>query len=133
MKELTVGQSVSVSKTIVESDVYNFAEIVGDFNYIHINKEKAKESVFGDRIAHGMLIAGLISSVIGTKLPGEGTIYMEQNLKFKAPVYFDNTVTVIVTVVQIIDKKRGIYKLETIVKNQNNIVVIEGSSIVKYA
>ena len=77
---ITVGQSASFSKTISEYDVYGFAGIVGDYNSVHVNKIEAKNSIFGERIAHGMLVASLISTVLGMKLPGPGTVYLEQNL-----------------------------------------------------
>lgn len=79
-----------------------------------------------------MLVGGLISTVLGTKLPGEGAIYLEQNLQFKNPVYFGETVTAIVTVSEIINADKGIYKLKTVIKNENNIVTHDGYAIVKY-
>lgn len=132
MKKLEIGQTDSFSKTISEMDVYGFAGIVGDFNPVHINEEVAKTSIFGKRIAHGMLVGSLISTVLGTKLPGEGTIYLEQNLKFKKPVFLGDTVTATVRVVDIINKDKGIYRLETIVTNQQDIMTHEGYAIVKY-
>ena len=81
-----VGEKACVSKTISETDVYLFAGISGDFNSVHVNKIAAKESIYGKQIAHGLLVGGLLSNVIGMKLPGEGTIYMEQDLRFKKPV-----------------------------------------------
>ena len=130
--ELKVGMSESISKTISEYDVYGYAGIVGDFNSVHINKQKASESKYGQRIVHGMLVGSFISAVLGTKLPGEGTIYLEQNLKFKQPVYFEDTITAIVTVSEIINEQKGIYRLETIVKNQDEAVVVDGYAVVKY-
>lgn len=84
MQELKLGQSASTSKTISEADVYLFAGITGDLNPAHVNEPYAEETRFGGRIAHGMLSAGLISAVIGMQLPGPGTIYMGQELKFLA-------------------------------------------------
>jgi maoC domain protein dehydratase len=132
MRKLEIGQTASFSKTISEVDVYGFAGIVGDFNPVHINKEIAKKSIFGKRIAHGMLVGSLISTVLGTKLPGDGTIYMEQNLKFKNPVFFGDTVTATVHVVEILNENKGIYRLETKIKNQDDVVTHEGYAIVKY-
>lgn len=126
------GQSASISKTISEADVYTFAGVVGDFNGAHVNAVAAEKSIFKKRIAHGMLVGGLISAVLGTKLPGEGTIYLEQNLKFKRPVYFGDTVTATATVDKIINAEKGIYHLDTVVTNQHGENVIEGYAVVKY-
>ena len=93
-RDIAVGQSASFSKTITEWDVYTFAGLSGDLNPAHINEEYAKTTRFGGRIAHGMLSAGLISAVIGMQLPGPGTIYMGQTLKFLSPVRIGDTVTI---------------------------------------
>lgn len=84
---LAIGQTASVSKTISEADVYLFAGITGEFNPAHVNEKYASETRFGGRIAHGILSVGLISAVPGTQLPGPGTVYVGQNLKFLAPVH----------------------------------------------
>ena len=99
---IKIGQTASFSKTISEFDVYGFAGLVGDFNSVHLNRVEAEKSIFKNRIAHGMLIGSLISTVLGMKLPGSGTIYLEQNLQFKRPVYFGDTATATVTVKEII-------------------------------
>lgn len=88
-----VGQSASVAKTITEADILLFAAVSLDTNPVHLDAEAAKASPFGQRIAHGMLSAGLISAVLGTKLPGPGTIYLGQTLRFRAPVRIGDTVT----------------------------------------
>lgn len=129
---LAVGSEASFTKTITEYDIYTFAGITGDFNSVHVNEEAAKESPFGHRIAHGMLTGGLISAVLGTKMPGEGTVYLEQNLKFTAPVYIGDTCTASVKITEILNKEKGIYKLDTKVLNQNGKVVSEGYAVVKY-
>ena len=129
--ELNIGMSASISKTISESDILNFADLVGDYNSVHLDEEKVKESIFGRRIANGVLVGSLISSVIGTKLPGDGTIYLEQNLKFQRPIYISDTITALVTVNEILNEKKGIYRLDTVVMNQNEEVVINGYAIVK--
>ena len=118
-KEITisVGQSASFTKTITESDVYTFAGLSGDLNPAHINEEYAKGTRFGGRIAHGMLSAGLISAVIGMQLPGPGTIYMGQTLKFLSPVRIGDTVTAQVKVTSI-DEQRRRAVLETTCTNQ---------------
>jgi 3-hydroxybutyryl-CoA dehydratase len=135
MKELVyadikVGDRDSVSKTITEGDIVTYAGITGDFNPVHINAEFASESMFKERIAHGMLVSGFISAVIGYHLPGPNTIYLGQELKFTAPVKIGDTVTAEVTVTEKRDDKR-ILKLKTIVTNQRGEIVVDGSAVVK--
>ena len=98
-EDLTVGLKASFGKTITEADVVLFAAVTGDTNPMHLNAEYAKDTIFGERIAHGMLAAGLITKVLGTQLPGPGTIYLSQTLKFRAPVRIGQTVTATVEVV----------------------------------
>lgn len=105
LEDLEVGMSASFAKTISESDVYGFAGISGDTNPIHINEEYAKATPFGQRIAHGMLSAALISTVAGTKLPGPGAVYVDQQIKFKAPLFIGQTARAEI-VVQEIDQRR---------------------------
>ena len=88
-EELSVGQSAVYARTVTEADILMFAGVSGDYNPVHINEELAASTMFGGRIAHGMLSAGFISTVLGTKLPGPGAIYLAQTLKFKAPVKID--------------------------------------------
>ena len=129
IQEMKIGDSASTVKTIGESDVYLFAGITGDHNPAHINEEASKKTAFGGRIAHGILSAGLISAVLAMKLPGPGTIYLGQELKFTKPVRFGDTVTATATVSEIIAEK-NIVKLETICTNQNGEVVIKGMATV---
>ncbi len=96
--ELLPGMSASTAKTVTEADIILFAGISTDVNPAHLDEEYAKGTMFGGRIAHGMLSAGFISAVLANKLPGPGTIYMSQTLKFKAPVRPGDTVTATVTV-----------------------------------
>lgn len=131
MNQLKLGQSASLSKTIGESDVYLFAGITGDFNPAHIDEEKSQKGMFGERIAHGILITGLISAVIGMKLPGEGTIYMEQDARFLKPVRIGDTVTATVKIAEIINADKRIVKLDTTVYNQKGETVISGYAVVK--
>ena len=130
-KMISIGDEACFSKTISEYDVYAFAGITGDFNSVHINVEAAANTIFEKRIAHGMLTGSLISTVLGTKLPGEGTIYLEQDLKFMKPVYIGDTVTARVVVSEIINAEKGIYRLETKV-TRGSEVVSEGYAVVKY-
>ena len=126
--ELSLGQSASFSKTISESDVYLFAGITGDFNPAHTNSSFATETFFRRRIAHGMLSASLISTVLGTQLPGPGSIYVEQHLSFKAPVYFGDTITANVVVEEIFHEKNRV-KLFTSCTNQDGVPVVVGYAI----
>lgn len=128
---MKIGEKASFSKTISESDVYLFAGITGDFNPIHIDSVTAGNSFASSRIAHGSLISGMISAVIGMKLPGAGTVYLEQDSRFLKPVYIGDTVTAIVEVAEIINRTKGIVKLKTYVNNQDNECVVDGFAIIK--
>lgn len=103
---LAIGQTASIGKTITEADILMFAAVSTDTNPVHIDAEAAKASLFGERIAHGMLSAGLISAVLGTKLPGNGTIYLGQTLRFRAPVKIGDTVTATVEITALDAAKR---------------------------
>ena len=98
-EDLEIGQTAQFGKTISEADILMFAAVSGDTNPVHINAEIAAASMFKERIAHGMLSAGLISAVLGTRLPGEGAIYLSQTLKFRAPVKIGDTVTAKVEII----------------------------------
>ncbi len=112
-EDLTEGMRDAFAKTITDADVTTFAGISGDTNPVHLNHEFASETLFEGRVAHGMLTASFISTVIGTKLPGPGCIYVSQNLRFKAPVKVGDTVTATCTVTRIIPEKRMI-EMQTI-------------------
>lgn len=128
MKQYVVGMKESLEKTISESDVYLYAGITGDFNPAHVNESYAQKTPFQTRIAHGMLSAGLISSVLGTKLPGPGTIYMNQELSFTKPVFIGDTICAEVEIIEII--KRKIAKLKTRCTNQEGAIVVDGIATV---
>ncbi len=121
IEEIKVGDTARFSKTISESDVYLFAGVTGDLNPAHVNEDYAKDTFFKTRIAHGMLSASFISTVIGTMLPGPGTIYMRQEVSFLAPVKFGETVTAVVEVAEIIAEKKRV-RLKTYCVNQDNLV-----------
>jgi len=125
--QISVGQSASFAKTITETDVYMFAGVTGDFNPAHVNEEYAKDSMFKGRIAHGMLGASLISTVLAMQLPGPGTIYMKQDLKFLAPVRFNDTITATLTVKEVITEKNRVV-LDCVVTNQDGTAVISGEA-----
>lgn len=129
MDTLIIGQKASLSKTFTEADVLAFAEASGDKNPIHLDEKYAKETRFGNRIAHGMLVAGLISAVLGMQLPGPGTIYLNQELKFKHPVYIGDTITAVIEVSSMREGK-PIVTLSTNCYNQQETLVIEGKAIV---
>src|SRR5215213_7446667 len=104
-EDLALGQTASFGKTITEADIVLFAAVTGDTNPMHLNADYARGTIFGERIAHGMLAAGLITKVLGTQLPGPGTIYMSQSLKFRAPVRIGQTVTATVEVLALHPEK----------------------------
>jgi len=125
---LQVGDKGSFSKTITEKDVFAFADATGDFNPLHIDEEYARRSVFGQRIAHGILTAGIISTVLGGEIPGLGTIFVELHIKFLKPVYFGDTVTATGTVTEINNPKR--VRLMVACLNQRGEDVALGNAIV---
>jgi len=129
VEELNLGDAAEHAKTISESDVYQFAGITGDLNPAHINKVYAEKTFFKERIAHGILSTGLISAVIAMSLPGAGTIYLKQEVEFKAPVYIGDTITARVEVIHI-DKTKNRVTLKTVCVNQNGVVVIDGQALV---
>ena len=112
LEDLTIGMASSYEKTFTAQDVKAFASITGDTNPVHIDEEYAATTPFKTCIAHGMLSAGLISTVLGTQLPGRGCIYLEQQIKFRAPVYINDTVVATVTIEEI-DQRRGRVSLKT--------------------
>ena len=129
--KLNVGDVASRSKLITDADIHTFADLTGDHNPIHIDDEFASQSLFGKRIAHGMLTASLISAVLANDLPGQGSIYLGQTLRFVAPVFVGDEVTARVTVLAVRDNK-PIATLETVCVNQRNEVVIKGEATVHY-
>ena len=129
INELSIGESSSFSKTISESDVYLFAGITGDRNPAHINEHYASATFFKGRIAHGMLVAGFISTVVGCQLPGPGTIYVKQDLTFLAPARFGDTITAKVEVTEILEDKNRVM-LKTTCTNQEGTVILDGQAMV---
>jgi len=127
VREFRAGEIATFSKTVTEADVYAFAGITGDFNPLHVNAEFARQSRFGERIAHGMLTAGLISTVLGMRLPGPGAIFLGQTLKFLKPVRFGDTITAEAEVLSYRSDKR-IVTLRTICTNQRAERVLEGEA-----
>lgn len=128
---LNVGYSASFSKTVTEADIILYAGISGDTNPVHLDAEYARSTRFGQRIAHGMLTAGFISAVLGTKLPGPGAIYLGQTLRFLKPVYIGDTITATATV-DGYDRERGRLKVATICRNQHGEEVLTGEADILY-
>ena len=127
-EDLVVGQSATFSKTVTDADIVLFAGVSGDTNPVHLDAEYAAGTMFKTRIAHGMLSAGFISTVIGTKLPGPGAIYVGQTLKFKAPVRIGDTVTARVEVTGLVAEKKFVtLKTQCLVVGK---VVIDGEATV---
>ncbi|MCT4606102.1 MAG: MaoC family dehydratase [Marinisporobacter sp.] len=129
-EEMEIGQTASLSKTITNEDIIQFATISGDRNPIHIDDHFALKSRFKKRIAHGMLTSSLISAVLGTELPGANTLYLSQNMKFLAPAYIGDELTASVEVMEKRDEKKLII-LKTIVKNQSGNKILTGQAVVK--
>ena len=128
IEDLRIGMSGVYARTVTEADVVMFAATSGDSNPVHLNQEYAQTTFFKGRIAHGMLSAGFISTVLGTRLPGPGTIYLGQNLQFRAPVRIGDTVSAKVDVKEIIpEKRRVILTTNCFVKDT---LVIEGEATV---
>jgi 3-hydroxybutyryl-CoA dehydratase len=127
--ELNVGDSAELAKTVTEADIVTFAGVTGDFNPVHIDAVAAKASMFGERIAHGILSAGFISAVIGMRLPGPGSVYLSQTLRFTKPVRIGDTVTARVEVLEVLATTRRV-RLATTCRNQNGDVVVDGEAVV---
>ena len=125
---IKVGDTATFTKSFTKEDVMTFAEISGDQNPVHVDADFAATTRFERQIVHGMLTAGLISAVLGTKLPGPGCLYLKQELNFRAPVYFGDTITATVSVTKVREDK-PIVTLETSCSNQDGILVIDGTAI----
>ena len=128
VEDLSVGMTASFAKTVTEADIVLFAAVSGDNNAVHLNEEFAQTTMFKGRIAHGMLGAGIISAAIAGRLPGPGTIYLGQNLKFKAPVRPGDTVKCTLTITDIVPEKRRVSM--TTVCTVGDTVVIDGDALV---
>lgn len=126
-----VGQTAEFERTITDEDVRKFAEVTGDFNPLHMDDEYAKTTVFGQRIAHGMIGAGIISGGLATHLPGLGTTYLGQELTFKNPVYIGETLHVTLKIEEILPKKKfDLAKIRTTCVTSKGDVAIEGVATV---
>ena len=128
-EDLSVGMTETLSKTISSADVVGFAQLTGDRNPIHLSEHFAAKTSFGSRIAHGLYTAGLISAVLGTRLPGPGAVYVSQTLNFRAPVRIGDTVEVTVTVAELIPER--LRARLTCTCRVGEEVVLEGEALVK--
>lgn len=131
LEDLSVGMTDVYARTVTDADVVMFAGVSGDTNPLHLNKEFAEKTLFKERIIHGMLSASFISTVLGTRLPGPGCIYVSQNLKFRAPVKIGDTVVARATVTRIVPETKRI-TLETVCM-VGNVVVIDGEAVLMVA
>ncbi len=127
-EDIEIGETASITKMISESDIVNYAGIIGDFNPIHVNPEYAKTTMFGERIAHGMLTASFISTLVGCGIPGRNGLYLSQEIKFVKPVKIGDTITATAEVIEKIDAKNRIV-MSTIIRNQRDEVVIDGKAV----
>ena len=128
LEDLKVGQQAMFGRTVTDADIVAFAGVSGDTNPIHLHDGFARSTRFGQRIAHGMLSASFISTVIGTKLPGPGAVYISQTLSFMAPVLVGETITAVATITAIDDKRRRV-TLKTQCLNGDK-VVLDGEAVV---
>ena len=127
-EDLHIGQSAALSKTITEADILMYAAVSMDTNPVHFDEEFASQTRFGGRIAHGMLSAGLISALLGTRLPGPGTVYLRQSLAFKAPVRIGDTVKAVVEITDLNPaRKNATLQTRCMVKET---IVIDGEAVV---
>jgi 3-hydroxybutyryl-CoA dehydratase len=127
-----IGARETHTRTITEADIIEFADVSGDHNPVHLDEEYAAQSMFGGRIAHGLLAASMISAVLGTKMPGPGSVYLGQTLKFLAPVRIGDTIEASVEVIAV-RKDKHILTLRTDCVNQDGTLVLTGEATVKYS
>lgn len=127
--EIAVGQRASVTRTITDQDIEAYARLTGDHNPLHVDEAFALRSRFGRRVAHGLLIAGLVSAVLGTRLPGPGAIYLQQTFRFVRPVYPGDTVTATVEVTAYREDRR-LATLRTTCTDQRGELVLDGEATV---
>ena len=130
IRDLTVGQAYEKSFAVTAELIERFAEVTGDHNPIHLDEECAGKSIFKQRVAQGMLQAGLLSGILGCHFPGVVTIYLSQTLKFVKPVFINDKITLRLKVLEIIGEKNRV-RLETLFTNQNGETVITGEALVK--
>jgi 3-hydroxybutyryl-CoA dehydratase len=128
--DLSLGQSAEVVHTVTEEDIKTFGDLSGDYNPVHFDEEWAKTTMFKGRIAHGILTASFISTAIGMKLPGPGTIYLKQSMKFLGPVRIGDTITARVEIIELNDEKERV-TLKTTCANQDEKIVLDGEAMIQ--
>ncbi|RDD39362.1 Hydroxyacyl-thioester dehydratase type 2, mitochondrial [Trichoplax sp. H2] len=128
IEDLSIGQSVEITRSFSHNDVKLFAQLSGDNNPLHLDPDYAKNTQFGRCIVHGLLINGLLSALLGTKLPGYGTIYVSQDIRFHSPLYIDEEVTALVQISNI--RRSTVYAALTCTAKERNEVVLSGQAIV---
>ena len=131
-EDLKIGMSYSLSKAFSSDEVEAFSKLSMDVNPLHLDADYAAKSMFGKRIVHGFLTASLFSAIIGTKFPGEGSVYLNQNMSFLHPVFHDQNITAIVTVKALYPEKKRVL-LETVCKDDDGNDLITGTALVKLA
>ncbi|MFX1272018.1 MAG: MaoC family dehydratase [Promethearchaeota archaeon] len=127
--DIKMGQTAEVTHKVTEEDIQTFGDLSGDYNPLHFDEEWAKGTMFGSRIAHGILTASYVSTVIGMHLPGPGTIYMSQSMRFLGPVRIGDTITAVVEVINLNDEKERV-TLKTRCTNQDGKIVLDGEALV---
>ena len=127
--QLKVGDKASTKKVFIEKDVLSFVEVLIDFNLAHVDKEYPKQTMFKKQIVHGMLVGSLFSAIFGVKMPGLGSIYTKQSLKFTSPVYFGDEIEATVTIKEI-NLERNRVNFDCLAKNQKGDVVILGEATI---
>lgn len=129
MSDVTVGASIERTRVVAEADVEHFGAATGDRNPVHFDEAYAAGTRFGGRIAHGMLVAGLVSSALANDMPGPGTIYLSQSLRFTRPVRIGDAITVRLEVMEVVAEKRRA-RIATVCRNQAGEVVLDGEATV---
>ena len=131
IEDFSVGMESTTEKTVTIEDIKRFAEVSGDFNPVHLDEEFAKKTIFKGRIAHGFLTASFISTIIATKLPGPGSIYLKQSLKFLAPVYIDEKILVKVRIIEINIEKSKVKLITECFKNKTLVLTGEAEILIQ--
>lgn len=129
INELSIGMSSTIKKAFTEDDVHSFSKVSGDLNPAHIDEVYASKTMFKSRIVHGMLVGSLFSAILGTKLPGLGSIYTNQTLKFLRPVYLNEEITATVTVKELMIEKNRVI-LDCVATNEKGEVVLVGEATI---
>jgi 3-hydroxybutyryl-CoA dehydratase len=127
-EEVKIGDTAEITKTITEADVVNYAGIIADFNPLHVNKEFAAKTRFGQRVVHGMLVASFFSTIVGMCIPGYNALYLSQEAKFVKPTFIGDTITARAEVIEKIDEKKRII-LKTEIYNQRGELVVTGKAV----